>query len=260
MTYTNIVYTADNGTQYAVAVPSDFATALGQTAATTQPALPVEVAPRYANFQTTAGIWRQAVVDTVSNFNSIIGSSVTISSVTYTCMSAVGQKTPPVVPSVLSGPNMIQGPPGPTGATGATGATGPTGPAGMSPLTNAQGTIAAASINGGSSGIVQALIAAPGAGNFISVVRSSFKYAAGGAGFSGSGNLNLEIGSVSIASLFSSATLNGTTSNLLESGVSIAAGGAAALENQPLNVVRSAALSGGTGTIPFNVLFQILPL
>lgn len=115
MSYESIRYVADSGIAYQVNVPADFALALGQTAATAEPSLPVEVAPRYANFQTVAGVWRQAVIDTQANFAAVIGTTVTVGGVSFKAKSARGESTPQAAAVTVNGAYLLQGPKGDAG-------------------------------------------------------------------------------------------------------------------------------------------------
>lgn len=113
--YSPYVYTADNGTNFQVMVPADFATALSQTPGTVQPFLPGEISPRYANYTGSDGSFRQAVIDTVAHFATVLGSTVVVGGVTYTCTSANAQQVPFLQQQPVNGAFLIQGPPGANG-------------------------------------------------------------------------------------------------------------------------------------------------
>lgn len=130
MAFAPYVYTRDNGVDYTVYVPDDFASALGMIAATTQPPLPSQVGPRYASFSGSDGSFRQAVIQDTLTFSTIIGATFTVDAVAFSAFSAQGETTPPLQTVPLNGAALIQGPIGAQGPTGATGPAGPTGPAG----------------------------------------------------------------------------------------------------------------------------------
>jgi hypothetical protein len=116
--YGAYVYTGNDGNNYQVMVPSDFAVALGMTAATTQPSLPPEVSPRYATYKSSAGFFRQAVIPTVSQFSTILGTTLTVSGVTWTAITAQNESTPPYQSNPVNGAFLIQGPQGIQGPAG----------------------------------------------------------------------------------------------------------------------------------------------
>lgn len=118
MVYGNFVYTTDAGAVVQVTIPADFALALLQVPATIQPTLDNTIAPRFATFKSATGLIRQAVIDTVTNFAPIIGSTVTVGGVMYTCTGATAESTPPYVPNtILNGAYLIQGPQGVPGTS-----------------------------------------------------------------------------------------------------------------------------------------------
>ena len=127
MSYGTYQYTADSGTTYSVLVPVDFATALGMSAATTQPNLPPEVAPRYAVFTSSGGLVRQAVVQTLTVFSALLGISYTVGGITYTCTSLQGQVIPMLQTTPVNGAALIQGPQGVPGNNGTNGTNGTNG-------------------------------------------------------------------------------------------------------------------------------------
>lgn len=143
--YSNYVYTTDAGLDTSVMLPDDIAVALGMTLATTQPVLSSAIAPRYATFKSTTGLYRQGVIATVAAFGSIVGTTITLSSVVYTCTGAIAESITPYVPNtILNGAFLVQGPVGPAGPPGPGG--------GAFPLTlgrsiNATGSLLASDCN-----------------------------------------------------------------------------------------------------------------
>jgi hypothetical protein len=117
-------YTAGNGTVYSVIIPTDFATLLSMTAATTQPPLPAQYAPRYGSFTGSDGTYRQAIVQTTTKLASLIGTTYTISGVVYTCNNVQGESIPPIQQAIINGPYIIQGAPGTNGNPGTNGTNG----------------------------------------------------------------------------------------------------------------------------------------
>lgn len=116
MPYNNYIYTTDSGFASSISIPSDFATALGQTLATIQPPLDQTIAPRYANYLSAGGLRRQAVITDLATFSSIVGTTLVVDSVIYTCTGAVAEQIPPYVPNtVLNGVFLVQGPRGESG-------------------------------------------------------------------------------------------------------------------------------------------------
>lgn len=124
MSYGNYVYTADDGTDYAVSVPIDFATALGMVPATTQPYIDTVISPRYATFRNTLGQFRSALIDSLLNFASTLGRTLTVSSLVWTCVTAHAETYPPIQPLTV---DSLVGPPGPPGPIGPPGPPGPGG-------------------------------------------------------------------------------------------------------------------------------------
>ena len=150
MSFGAYVYTADDGTAYQLNVPSDFASALSMVAATSQPSLPSEIAPRCATFHGTDGTYRRAVIKSLTQLGTVLGTTVTVGGIVYTCITAQGQRIAEFIQAPIDGTYLIQGPTGPqgatgpAGATGATGAAGATGPAGPTGPTGATGATGAA--------------------------------------------------------------------------------------------------------------------
>lgn len=115
MSYGNYVYTSDKGDDYYVTVPTDFAAALGMVAATTQPALDPVILPRFANCRSNTGLVRSAVIQDLSTFNSLPGTTIIVSGITYTWLSFQGESIPRQEPLIIQAAAI--GPQGPPGAS-----------------------------------------------------------------------------------------------------------------------------------------------
>lgn len=109
-------YVSDNGTTYQVVLPSDFATALGYTAAAgTETYLPVYIAPRYATYVSAASQIQISVVITNRFTFSAPPPTVTVAGVNYSLAGAFGEKRtglPLGQLITIAGPQGAQGPPG----------------------------------------------------------------------------------------------------------------------------------------------------
>ena len=115
MTYGMYRYSDDAGNNWAVSVPIDMATALGMTAATSEPFIDDTIAPRWANFRNASAQLRQGVIPTLLQFATIIGTSITIGGVVFVGRSARGESIGALQPNLIQPPQALMGPPGPAG-------------------------------------------------------------------------------------------------------------------------------------------------
>lgn len=130
-------YTSDEGTHYAILLPSDLASAFSYVPVSGgEPYLSDYISPRFANYNdATTGLFLQAVITSPPS-PTVPPASVTIGGITYLLRGFVGEKRGSREPDYVliagaSGPPGSTGAQGPVGAQGPQGPTGPQGPAGM---------------------------------------------------------------------------------------------------------------------------------
>lgn len=249
-------YHSDANNLYQVQLPDDFSVALGLSPAVgTEPYVPVELFPRYANWRSTAGALRSSIYDAVL-FPGGLPKALTVSGVVYSLLSEYGEQIAPYIPSNFLSPQGPQGPTGATGATGATGSQGPQGPAGTSPFTTVSGTINTTQIQNLHNTPIVA-VAAQGAGTIIVPIQAIFKYKYGGSAFSGGGNVILELGTTQIAQIFNVSVLIGanSTESVQTPGGQFTSSG---VENAALQITnQSASFTGGNGSVDYEILYSV---
>lgn len=113
MSYGLYVYEDDAGNEWSVSVPTDVAAALSMVAATGQPYVDETIAPRWANFKNASGQTRQAVVQSLSSFAGIVGTTITIGGTAFIGTSARGETIAAIQPPLIQPPQALMGPPGP---------------------------------------------------------------------------------------------------------------------------------------------------
>jgi len=124
----NYLYFSNAGTEYQVAIPSDFADALGMTHASgSEPYLDTSLSPRYATWYNTTAGSRSSIVGDTTTFGAL-PTSLIVDGVDYVWRSSYGESVPASAAPLLASPQGPQGGPGPEGPTGPTGPQGPPGP------------------------------------------------------------------------------------------------------------------------------------
>jgi hypothetical protein len=114
---TNYVYTSDEGDDYQVGLPADFADALGLDTATSEPVLPQEISPRYVVYACSGLPARQAVISPKAALNTA-PQSLEVSGNTYNLVAQVGQRRPAILPDYAFLPSLLSGPKGDKGDKG----------------------------------------------------------------------------------------------------------------------------------------------
>jgi len=124
----NYVYISNQGAEYQVAIPEDFADALGMSPASgSEPYLDTSLSPRFSTWYNTIAGSRSAIVGDTTTFGSL-PSNLVVDGLEYVWRSSYGESVPPTAAPLLASPQGAQGAPGPTGPEGPTGPQGPPGP------------------------------------------------------------------------------------------------------------------------------------